>query len=85
MPESAAENPMVADETPTRIEPPADTEPRPQELVDRLDKIEQQDEGTDERVEEPDWPTYGGPADDEGPLGEGGQLMGPDASSGTSS
>jgi hypothetical protein len=83
MPESSKENPVLADEPPTRIDPQAETEPRPSELVSELDQIEQQDLSTDEPVDKPNWPTPGGPAEDEGPLGERGQLRGPDASSGS--
>ena len=82
MPESSVENPMVPDEPPTRIDPPAETEPRPSELVSELDRIEQQKLDTDESVEKPDWPTPMAQAEDEGPLGEGGQLRGPDAGAG---
>ena len=83
MSQSSAENPMLPDEPPTRIDPQAETEPRPSELVSELDQIEQQDLSTDEPVDKPNWPTPMAQAEDEGPLGEGGQLRGPDASSGS--
>ena len=82
MPESAVENPMVPDEPPTRIEPPSETEPRPSELVNHLEQVEKQDLATDEPVPKPDWPTAAAQNEDEGPLGEGGMLMGPDAGGG---
>jgi hypothetical protein len=79
---------MVPDEAPKRIDPLKPTEPRPQELVNRLDEVEQQDlnppAGTPARPE-PDWPSYGLGGEDEGTLGEGGQLRGPDAGGGGSS
>ena len=88
MPQSAAENPMVPDEAPKRLDPLKPTEPRPRELVDQLDEIEKQDLNPDAgrpQRPEPDWPSYGLGGEDEGPLGEGGQLRGPDAGGGGSS
>ena len=82
MSESQAENPVMADQPPTRVEPGEGAE-MPSELVSELDRIEQQKLDTDESVEKPDWPTPMGPAEDEGPLGEGGQLRGPDAGGGS--
>jgi hypothetical protein len=84
MPESASENPMVADVPPTRVEPGEPTEPRPNELVSELERIEKQKLDTDHPVAKPDWPTPMAQAEDEGPLGEGGQLRGPDSGGGGS-
>ncbi len=78
---TSEENPMLPDEPPTRIEPPAETEPRPSELESRLDEIEQQDLAAPGPEAKGDWPVAM-QTDDEGPLGEGGQLRGPDAGAG---
>jgi len=86
MAQSAADNPMIPDESPKRVDPLKPTEPRPNELVDRLEDIEEQDlnpPADHPERPEPDWPSgYGLGAEDEGPAGEGGQLRGPDAGAG---
>jgi hypothetical protein len=81
MPESSRENPMTMDEEATRIDPQNPTEPRPSELESRLEEVEQKDvtaPGT-----KPDWPVPTAQAEDEGPLGEGGQLREGDAGGGS--
>jgi hypothetical protein len=76
-----ADNPVLPDETPSRPQMATGAEPMPSELEARLDQIEGQDltapgkEATHERP-------YALPGEDEGPLGEGGQLRGPDAGAG---
>lgn len=82
MPESSAENPMVADTPPKRIEPQEPLEPRSSELESRLEEVENQDVTAPGMENTPSWPGPASPAEDEGPLGEGGQLRGPDAGGG---
>jgi hypothetical protein len=82
--ESSVENPMLPDEPPTRVEPAAETEPRPSELESELANLEQQDVTAPGPGAKGDWPVAI-KGDDEGPLGEGGQLRGPGASSGSGS
>ena len=77
------ENPVLPDEPPSR--PDFDkgvNQERPTELVNRLEEIEEQDI-TGEGTQQPR--PYALPGEDEGPLGEGGQLRGPDAGGGGSS
>lgn len=80
-----AENPAIPDDPPTRPDFDTGVDPeRPQELVNRLEQIEAQDvtaPGSQETHERP----YAVPGEDEGPLGEGGQLRYPDAGGGGSS
>jgi hypothetical protein len=83
MPESSAENPMLADTPPKRIDPLEETEPRPSELDSRLEEVENQDVTAPGTENTPSWPVAAPPAEDEGPLGEGGQLRGPDAGGGS--
>ena len=76
------ENPVLPDEPPRRPDFVEPVEPMPAELQQRLDRIERQSlagEG------EPHPRPYALPGEDEGPLGEGGQLRGPDAGGGGSS
>ena len=76
------ENPVLPDEPPHRPDHVAPVEPMPAELQQRLDQIEPQSlagEGT------PHPRPYALPGEDEGPLGEGGQLREPDAGGGGSS
>ena len=80
------ENPAVPDEAPTRPEFNVGVDPeRPQELVDRLEQIEAQDitaPGPQETHPRPyGWP---GEGEDEGPLGDTGQLGSPDETAGDS-
>lgn len=74
------ENPVLPDESPKRPDFDTGVDPeRPSELASRLDEIESQDlqgEGTQQPR------PYALPGEDEGPLGEGGQLRGPDAGGG---
>ena len=82
---SLEENPVMPDEPPTRPDFATGVkEERPQELVDRLEQIEAQDvtaPGPQETHPRP----YALQGEDEGPLGEGGQLRYPDAGGGGSS
>ncbi len=77
------ENPFLPDEAPRRPDFDTGVEPeRPQELVNKMEQVEQQDlqgEGTQQPR------PYALQGEDEGPLGEGGQLRGPDAGGGGSS
>ncbi len=59
----------------------APTEPLPGELESDLEQVESQDVGAPGEPY-PDWPTAAAQDQDEGPLGEGGQLRGPDAGAG---
>ena len=74
------ENPVLPDESPRRPDFDTGVDPeRPSELVNRLDEIESQDltgQGTQQAR------PYALPGEDEGPLGEGGQLREPDAGGG---
>jgi hypothetical protein len=84
MSQSSAENPVRPDEgDATRVDPLEPTEPRPSELDSRLEEVEQQDISAPGTESRPDWPVPAAPAEDEGPLGEGGQLRAPDAGGGT--
>jgi hypothetical protein len=82
---SLKENPAMPDEMPTRPGFNKGVDPeRPQELVDRLEEIEAQDvtaPGPQETHPRP----YALQGEDEGPLGEGGQLRYSDAGGGGSS
>ena len=82
---SQKDNPAIPDESPRRPEFDTGVDPeRPQELVDRLAEIERQDvtaPGPQAGHPRP----YALPGEDEGPLGDGGQLRGPDAGGGGSS
>lgn len=77
----ASENPHLPDEAPSR--PGFATglnEERPPELDAKMQQLENQEDqaGKGTEKERP----YGLQAEDEGPLGEGGQLRGPDAGGG---
>jgi hypothetical protein len=80
MSSSQEENPFLPDDSPRRPDFETGVDPeRPQELVNRLDQIEGQDlqgEGTQQSR------PYSLQGEDEGPLGEGGQLREPDAGGG---
>ncbi len=80
MSQSSTENPMLPDEPPGRPDF-AEEKPRPGELESELAGIEQQDAAAGGAEGKKDWPVAM-QADDEGPLGEGGQLQGPDAGAG---
>jgi hypothetical protein len=82
MSESQAENPIMPDEPPTRIEAGEGAE-MPSELESELNRVEGQDVGAPGQEAHPNPPVAGAPAEDEGPLGEGGQLRGPDAGGGS--
>ena len=76
------ENPVLPDKPPTRPDFVEPVEPMPADLQQKLDKIAQQSlagEGT------PHERPYALQGEDEGPLGEGGQLREPDAGGGGSS
>jgi len=75
------ENPVLPDENPRRPDFATGVDPeRPSDLVSRLDQIEGQDL-TGQGTQQPR--PYALPGEDEGPLGEGGQLREPDAGSGS--
>lgn len=83
MSDPVAENPVLdEDDTPRRPDFEEPVQPMGDELESRMDEIEGQDltgKGT------PHPRPYALPGEDEGPLGEGGQLRGPDAGGGGSS
>ncbi len=83
MSSSQADNPVLPDEPPRRPDFDTGVDPeRPTELADRMAELEGQDltgKGT------PHPRPYALPGEDEGPLGEGGQLRYPDAGGGGSS
>lgn len=83
MSDSRADNPMLADEEPYRPDHDTGAAPRPQGLEQKMDEVTSQDltgQG-DTGGERP----YALPGEDEGPLGEGGQLRYGDAGGGGSS
>lgn len=82
MSERQVDNPMLPDEEPSRPDFVTGAKPMPGELQERLDKIEEQDitaPGDSKTKERP----YALQGEDEGPLGEGGQLRSPDAGGGS--
>ncbi len=60
----------------------APTEPRPSELEDHLNTVTSQDLSAPGEAGKVDVPTPGSQVEDEGPIGEGGPLMGPDSGAG---
>ncbi|MEW6153042.1 MAG: hypothetical protein AB1673_03495 [Actinomycetota bacterium] len=83
MSDPVAENPVLdEDDMPRRPDFVEPVKPMGDELERRMDEIEDQDL-TGEGRQQPR--PYALPGEDEGPLGEGGQLRGPDAGGGGSS
>jgi hypothetical protein len=80
----AKDNPALPDEQPNRPGFATGTnDERPPELEQRMQQLENQEDLTG-KGQETDRP-YALPGENEGPLGEGGQLRGPDAGGGGSS
>ncbi|MGH9223552.1 MAG: hypothetical protein ACRD2W_07140 [Acidimicrobiales bacterium] len=82
MPKSVPDPPVLPIDTATRPDFVEPVEPMPAELERRLDKIEKQNLNAEGEQQER---AYALPGEDEGPLGEGGQLREPDAGGGGSS
>lgn len=87
MSESRVDNPVLADEEPYRPEHDTGAQDRPADLESHLAQVESQDltpePGTEEKQERPY--AMPGEGEDEGGLGEGGQLRYGDAGGGGSS
>jgi len=81
MPKTVPDPPVADVDVPIRPDFVEPVEPMPAELEQRLDQIEEQNLNAQGTLEER---PYALPGEDEGPLGEGGQLREPDAGSGSS-
>ncbi|MGH9279092.1 MAG: hypothetical protein ACRD12_13430 [Acidimicrobiales bacterium] len=82
MSDSRVDNPMLPDEESYRPEHDTGAHDRPDQLKRHLEKVEAQDVTAPGKQAAPERP-YALPGEDEGPLGEGGQLREPDAGSGS--